>query len=1075
LIYSIFKQVLLSVNYAHAKGVLHHDIKSKNILVQLPEGGEPRVRLIDFGIATDLGTVAKESRMIFGTPAYIPPERWRSKIYQYGPWTDLYSCGVLLWDLICGTRPFGYNDVVTMMEAHLFQPLPPFCPRMACPAGIEEFLSRMMEKKVSRRYVSARRALYDWQEIFSKEDFLDPSNVQPSIESDETMLISLPSNVEISIEESHQMESSQFLSKDTISEKFKQLPVHFNTSESDLDPPIEELKERVSVPLSPLISEIQLLDPLLLQTDTSSFQETLTGLSNYGVNLLGFRDTPLFGREQEQNQVLEILSTLPTSKVILLHVQGAKGVGTSRFARWISEFLVENLSAIAFRCAGDRQLDPVAQLLRSQLRGTTMDSIVDTCSRYKSSLLALEIQQLQSWLLNDNDQFTGNHQKYSLALRLIEDLSRYRDEQNLPVVFVDHANPSILSFLQFILAEAREPMVVVLTCYPETDEQRLSKLQQYSGYHKINLSPMNALGHKEILQYLVHCDETMLRSIIGVSSGNPKISRQIIEDAILKDQLEVSDDGLRIKEGVTLRYRRENKKYWKQLLNRMISENPAELQVLKLASILGFSFLRSEWEQGITALGIDKNTHAQWVFNRNLILITENEIECRFVNPVFYKVIRDYLSASADYRDLNTLSLRLIQDKRSKKVNWRRGQYYVNLGQVEEGIQHLIQSLYQPPNSFSSLSRKKGKIQDLIEKHNISTNSLCYVQFQRFLSNRAKTEGDIEGFLKYNQWLLANTALPKFVYERGLAMHDAIITMKIFGLESKSQTLQRIREAVEFSKKYDNPRLREIILRSQFDMGELSFESRRKTISNAQDLLKDYGEELSPRAEWYWARSASFLALEEEDFETILELAKFQHQVGKKNKNIDQLFSAYLHYCFYYIYTWQSERAVPWINRAEYFLPSMNPHHQINLLQVQLDQAYYSGNFQQATSFYHSAIEACEKINRTYIIPFLKLIQIKNYIQLREFDAAAQFFLEVVDYSEHQAVTASFELARLAVELGHKNFASVVCTNIIQRFPMDKNPHFYQKTLQLRETHQLPVRQVFPNTPLRVIRSLFND
>jgi hypothetical protein len=187
------------------------------------------------------------------------------------------------------------------------------------------------------------------------------------------------------------------------------------------------------------------------------------------------------------------------------------------------------------------------------------------------------------------------------------------------------------------------------------------------------------------------------------------------------------------------------------------------------------------------------------------------------------------------------------------------------------------------------------------------------------------------------------------------------------------------------------------------------------------------------------------------------------------------MFSAYLHYCFYYLRTGQLSLAEPWINRAQHFVPSISPHHHINLLIVQIDFSYYSGDFQQGTAFFQSALKACERINRSYNIPFLKLIQIKNYICLEEFDSASRLFLDVIDYSDHQAFAAHFELANVAIEKGHSNFASVVCTNIIQRFPKDKNPHFYHKTIQLRERHELSVLQVFSESPLRVIRSLFTN
>ena len=103
---NITKQVLSAINYCHSRNIVHRDLKPENLL--LDTGGEnPRVTIIDFGTS---GVFDPEKRMSqkFGTPYYIAPEVLKR---NYDQKCDLWSCGVILYILLCGYPPFnGAND-----------------------------------------------------------------------------------------------------------------------------------------------------------------------------------------------------------------------------------------------------------------------------------------------------------------------------------------------------------------------------------------------------------------------------------------------------------------------------------------------------------------------------------------------------------------------------------------------------------------------------------------------------------------------------------------------------------------------------------------------------------------------------------------------------------------------------------------------------------------------------------------------------------------------------------------------------------------------------------------------------
>jgi eukaryotic-like serine/threonine-protein kinase len=110
----LFIDVCAAVQHAHQKGVIHRDLKPSNVLVEAGDTG-PRVRMIDFGIAkvaglgfTDRTLLTRAGQMV-GTPAYMSPEQAEMSGLDVDTRTDIYSLGVMLYELIVGTIPFDLS------------------------------------------------------------------------------------------------------------------------------------------------------------------------------------------------------------------------------------------------------------------------------------------------------------------------------------------------------------------------------------------------------------------------------------------------------------------------------------------------------------------------------------------------------------------------------------------------------------------------------------------------------------------------------------------------------------------------------------------------------------------------------------------------------------------------------------------------------------------------------------------------------------------------------------------------------------------------------------------------------
>ncbi|MCB9746039.1 MAG: serine/threonine protein kinase, partial [Alphaproteobacteria bacterium] len=144
--------LLRALAHAHARGVMHLDLKPDNVLLTRgPEG--PQVRLADFGLARAMGEGAG---LRAGTPSYMAPEQIRGE--RLGPWTDLYGLGGLAWALVCGQPPF-VGELREVVSAQLSAPLPELEPAQAVPEGLEGWLRGLLQRQPAERFAHAADAL----------------------------------------------------------------------------------------------------------------------------------------------------------------------------------------------------------------------------------------------------------------------------------------------------------------------------------------------------------------------------------------------------------------------------------------------------------------------------------------------------------------------------------------------------------------------------------------------------------------------------------------------------------------------------------------------------------------------------------------------------------------------------------------------------------------------------------------------------------------------------------------------------------------------------------------------------
>jgi serine/threonine-protein kinase len=147
--FAVMHSVLQALNYAHKHSIVHRDMKPENVLIS----DEGEVKVADFGIArlTDDtgGSTATRTGTTVGTPQYMSPEQVASS--KVDGRSDLYSAGVMLYELICGQPPFTATEAAgpfTLMAQHVQSPPPP--PTLHRP-GLDPRLEEVMLKSLAKR------------------------------------------------------------------------------------------------------------------------------------------------------------------------------------------------------------------------------------------------------------------------------------------------------------------------------------------------------------------------------------------------------------------------------------------------------------------------------------------------------------------------------------------------------------------------------------------------------------------------------------------------------------------------------------------------------------------------------------------------------------------------------------------------------------------------------------------------------------------------------------------------------------------------------------------------------------
>jgi serine/threonine-protein kinase len=177
-------QICRSLREAHGLGVVHRDLKPGNILLTDRADERDIVKVLDFGLVKDVsgeGEDLTQAGLFMGSPKYMAPEQILGG--EITPRTDIYSLGVMMYEMLVGKVPFDRGASVGTLMAHVNDPLPPMRqvnPKLQCSPTMENIVNRCLEKDPAKRFSSMKDLLNALKRV-GHEDGIHLTDTQESM------------------------------------------------------------------------------------------------------------------------------------------------------------------------------------------------------------------------------------------------------------------------------------------------------------------------------------------------------------------------------------------------------------------------------------------------------------------------------------------------------------------------------------------------------------------------------------------------------------------------------------------------------------------------------------------------------------------------------------------------------------------------------------------------------------------------------------------------------------------------------------------------------------------------------
>ena len=589
---SYLLQLLDALAHAHARNVIHRDIKPGNVMVSIDEQGDVVLKLTDFGIARaadegplrDLGTSSGT-----GTPGYMAPEQIVGDLASQGPWTDLYAVGCIAYRLAAGHIPYALaGDDNAVLAAHLRDPVPPLHAQFPIPDGLPGWIEKLLAKNPYRRYVRAADAIWALLGLGDAMPDDDPSGIY---EYDAAAMPSAPPTA-----------------------------VTLTTLGAlDWDEPGDDIVDDPSTAPLPGMGDAPPIPPGYRRVERPSHRKQLLGA---GLGLYGLRPIPMVGRHSERDRIWKQLREVSVSgrpALVLLH--GISGNGKSRVAEWIAERAHELGAATLLRAVHGPVPSTTAGLSSMLARhfGCTGMGRAETLAHIRTVLGELPPYGQLSPALTElvvapetertgpsgqgRVRFTTMAERYAAIAHLVQHVSLAR-----PVVmWLDDVQwgADALGLAEHLLDSPGEMrLLLLLTARDEVLDQRpleaarIHRLLAHPRSQSLTIGPLPAQEHRQLVQQLLGLEGDLARRLDERTAGNPLFAVQLVGDWVRRGVLQPTDRGFQLRPGELAPLPDDIFALWDSRIDAVVQGYPdpeVTREALEVAAALGEDVDEQEW------------------------------------------------------------------------------------------------------------------------------------------------------------------------------------------------------------------------------------------------------------------------------------------------------------------------------------------------------------------------------------------------------------------------------------------------------------------------------------------------
>jgi serine/threonine protein kinase/tetratricopeptide (TPR) repeat protein len=517
IIWSIVDGVLAALAHAHARGVIHGDLKPSNVIVEQRVDQAPRVHILDFGLAW-LRQDPHDERldgaksMEFtphagaGTPGYMAPEQIQHEMHHVSGATDLYALGCILYKLLTGRAPFS-GDPKELLKLHAYHQPPNPEIVVAAPPGVDKFVMRLLAKRPWDRFEFAAEARRAWLKFV-------PDNIDPELL------------------------------------KFPQVTHHEDETQSRTP---------------------------TRRTGPRSSGMALDSLPERAPGLLSIRPSPLVGREDLRARLRSIAAEMIAGKGPphrLLILLGPAGVGKTRVAEWLCEVVHEDGRMVPLiaryrpvRTALDGMLGAATQYFNVERadRDTIERSLlerwkVDKNDRKGRSWVAGAAEWLRPMAPGD-ERVGPSGVRFTLDTlelrRLVIQFTIRRIADGRPLLFffddLHHAPQTTFDGLLKIHREEQDQRIFMLVCVRSEDVQlgtpaaeRLRQLREVMDGEVLEVNPMDRETTSALVRASLPLDEEATAEAARRSRGFPLFALQQLHSWAHAGELEFVNGTYRV-------------------------------------------------------------------------------------------------------------------------------------------------------------------------------------------------------------------------------------------------------------------------------------------------------------------------------------------------------------------------------------------------------------------------------------------------------------------------------------------------------------------------------------------------